>query len=123
MLSELQLRSVLTVTVTKLRTGETLIRTFPEEATLGEPAKFRDGTGVWLLQNESLVRLRTQKEGAMMLTFAFARTDKGLSCKLTAPFAREVGVGTLASESALSTSRVEILSVKDMSSNCSVSRP
>ena len=123
MLSESQLTVVHTVTVTKLRTGETLTRTFSEKATLERPGKFRDGTAVWLLQGESLVRLRTQKEGAVMLTFAFARTDKGLSCKLTAPFAREVGVGALVSESALGTSRVEILNVKEMSSNCSVSRP
>lgn len=118
-----KVRSVSTVTVTKLKTGETSTRSFPSDGVLGKPEKFRDGSAVWVFQDESLVRLRTQQEGGLLIRIAFARTEEGLSCKLTSSFAREEGVGKLSSASGVGTAHVVILSVKEVSSSCRIVRP
>lgn len=119
-LPEGRIRTSLTVTVHRLRSGETSSRSFTSDAKLNQPSKFRDGMHVWVLDKDNLVMLRTMQEGARIVTFAFARTDKGLSCKLTAPFAREVGGGGLGSGSAIGTAHAQILSVKEVSSSCGI---
>ena len=60
----------------------------------------------------------------MVYVCACIGTGQGCcQCELTAPFLDEVGVGARRWESAPGASRVETLNVKEISSNCSVSRP
>ena len=114
-----------TVTITQEIRGKTekRARTWTSNATLGQPYTYRDGQRVWIFENNALTSLRTKAEGGAKLAIAFSRAGDSVSCKVDRKFAREVGVDLIVSESSISGNRVEILSAKEVSNSCSVSKP
>jgi hypothetical protein len=94
--------------------------------TLGKPRAVSDlggGDAVWVFTNGTLNYLRTYRgAGGYKRTFTFARRAGGLTCTVRTAFARESGVGDIELESPVSGSRVEILSSKQVSSSCRVSK-
>jgi hypothetical protein len=80
------------------------------------------GHGVWLFENGTLTNLRTYQGGALKRTITFAQGSNGLSCRATESMAREDGVTCLilaGSDGRPS----QILSFKQISSTCRVTKP
>jgi hypothetical protein len=90
---------------------------------IGVPKKASDGTGdiVWIVQGNSLIRLRTLESGGHLFKVEFAKSAGGLTCKVDAPFAREVGGGLVKDQGALG-SKIEILNIRQTGSSCKVTR-
>jgi hypothetical protein len=90
---------------------------------IGVPKKASDGSGdlVWLLQGSSLVRLRTLESGGNLFKIEFTKTPGGLTCKVDAPFAREVGGGLVKDTAALG-GKMEFLNIRQTGSTCKVTR-
>jgi len=80
------------------------------------------GHGVWIFEDAKLTFLRTYKGGAMKRTIAFARGADGLTCNYNETFVREVGVGGIVLESAIDGVPTTILSAKQISSTCRVTK-
>lgn len=113
-----------TITIHRIKRGDSDTRTHNGSTKLGIPHKFRDGNAVWVLENNALTLLRTLSEGAAMWRFALKRNDKGMSCEVEKPFARENGVGGLQTTSTNFGARnVKFLSVKQESATCKVKPP
>jgi hypothetical protein len=93
--------------------------------TLGKPRPVSDlggGHAVWAFTNGTLNYLRTYKgAGGYKRTFTFSRGASGIACTIRTAFARETGVGRIDMESPFG-DRVEILSSKQVSSSCRVSK-
>jgi len=93
--------------------------------TLGKPRTVFDlggGDAVWAFTNGTLNYLRTYRgAGGYKRTFTFTRAGGGLNCSVRTAFARETGVGRIDLESPFG-GRVEILSSKQVSSSCRVSK-
>jgi hypothetical protein len=93
--------------------------------TLGKPRAVSDlggGDAVWVFTNGTLNYLRTYKgAGGYKRTFTFTRAGGGINCSIRTAFARENGVGRIDLESPFGV-RVEILSSKQVSSTCRVSK-
>jgi hypothetical protein len=93
---------------------------------LGKPRAVSDlggGDAVWVFTNGTLNYLRTYRgAGGYKRTFTFARTGAGLTCRVRTAFAREDGVGRIDFEAPVGNGRVEILSSKQISSSCRVSK-
>jgi hypothetical protein len=93
--------------------------------TLGKPRPVSDlggGHAVWAFTNGTLNYLRTYRAaGGYKRTFSFTRSGAGLTCTIRTAFAREDGVGNIDFESPMG-GRVEILSSKQVSSSCRVSK-
>jgi len=70
---------------------------------VGVPKKAADGSGdiVWLIQGNSLIRLRTFESGGNLFKIEFTKTPTGLTCSAEANFAREVGGGLVKVTAAL----------------------
>jgi hypothetical protein len=96
-------------------------RTVDNEYTLNKVATRATGGVVWAFVDGNLTRLSTRSEGARRMTFAFRRTPKGIVCKFDAPYVREDGVGTLKGK-AMAGGATEFLSVKQVSSTCTVGK-
>ena len=80
------------------------------------------GQAVWVFTNGTLTYLRTYRAaGGYKRTFTFTRSGGGLACTIRTAFAREDGVGNIDFESPFG-GRLEILSSKQVSSNCRVSK-
>lgn len=110
-------------TNTRLQAGHAAkSRTWTASAKLGEPHPFRDGHAIWVFENNTLVRLRTMDQGGVKVIFRFSRNTDGLSCGFEINNASEVGVGKLTTGSSISGKMVEILSEKQLSTECQVSK-
>ena len=90
------------------------------------PEKVPDGTAVWLLQKDELIRLITTNVGGWKLTIHLSKaTDGGWSCKATYERFQEVGKGhnrNLGVERGAQGQVIEILSASQIRSNCTVDR-
>lgn len=89
---------------------------------VGTPAQARGGNFLWLLDKNELVLLRTLDVGGFKLSIAFSKSDKGLTCKANAPYLKETGSGAGKTDSAFG-GKVRIISMQQVSSACSVSKP
>lgn len=96
-----------------------LSRTFSGK--IGTPAQAASGNYLWLLEKNELILLRTLEVGGFKLTLAFSKSDKGMNCKVTAPYLKEAGAGAGKTDSAFG-GKVRIVSMHQMSSTCSVSK-
>ena len=113
-------RTVAAETPKGTKTG-TLSRS--DSGTIGTPQKVSDGTGsvVWVLQGNSLVRMRTLQSGAHMHKISLTRSGSGWGCASDLPFLREVGGGNIKDRGALST-EIEILDIKQTGSSCLIAK-
>ena len=112
-----------TFTFTFNRPGrQTVTRSWSGNVVLGVPYAFRDGQRVWIFENDALISLRTLDEGGSKLVIRAARTAEGFTCQAALDYAREIGVGKITSNNSISGKRVDILSEKQLSSDCRVSR-
>jgi hypothetical protein len=80
------------------------------------------GEGVHLFKDGVLTFIRTYKAGAFKRIIAFSRTPDGLSCTIEENYAREDGVGEIAMNSAIDGGPVVLLSYKQISSTCHISK-
>jgi len=87
-----------------------------------EAAQLGGGHMVWVFEDQTLTNLRVYKGGAFKRTFAFARSGNGLSCSATETLARETGVKGVELESSVDDAPIVILSAKQTSSTCKVSK-
>lgn len=117
-----KLRLSVTITNTRQMTGQTDTRSWSAETKLDTPFAFRDGMSVAIFDNGGLTLLRTQEQGGLKTSFEFTRTSSGFACRFNHGFARENGVGGLSSTSALGTARAVILSAKEVSNSCKISK-
>jgi hypothetical protein len=97
-------------------------KTYSAEFVLGKPRNFRDGQAVWVFVDGELRRLRTLDTGGQVVVFSFAHAGDGLSCKVAMPFAREDGGGSLRTTSTNRSGASEILSSKELSTECRITR-
>jgi hypothetical protein len=88
---------------------------------IGMPAQGGAGNFLWLLDKNELVLLRTLDIGGFKTTIAFSKTDKGMTCKVTAPYLKESGAGAGKTDSAAG-GKVRIIAMQQVSSTCSVSK-
>ena len=95
---------------------------FKGKFTLNKPRKGTFGEIIWLFDEGKLVRLQTFESGGRRVTLTFKRTPTGLACAIDAPFAREEGAGNLQTTAAVGGGKVELLSMKQASTNCQVEK-
>ena len=82
------------------------------------------GIGVWLFSDGTLTSLRTFKvAGAFKRDISFSRTAEGFVCTANEAFAREKGSGPVVFNSPVDDVPVTIVSWKQLSSTCRVSKP
>ena len=117
------------VQVTQTRNVEAITPVGPKHNSLkrsfagkvGTPGQSSAGSFLWLLDKNELVLLRTMEVGGFKVTFAFTKTDKGITCKANGPYLKEAGAGAGKTESAAG-GKVRILSMQQVSSSCSMSK-
>jgi len=80
------------------------------------------GHGVWTFDSGTLTFLRIFKGGALKRTMAFARTAEGLTCQANENLVREEGVKGVVTESPFDGVPIVILSAKQISSTCRVTK-
>lgn len=90
---------------------------------MGETNSSGGGTTIWKFRDGTLTFLRTFKEGALKRTIVFVRSAEGLTCTANLSLARENGVGSLSMNSAIDDVPLKIISAKQMSSTCRVTKP
>jgi hypothetical protein len=93
--------------------------------TLDEPRQLRNrggGEGLWRFADGTLTFLRTLQAGAFRVSFALDRAGDRLTCKAEAAFARENGRGPIRFESPYTGDEITVVSGKQVSSSCKVSR-
>lgn len=89
---------------------------------LNKPRKGRGGEVIWIFDDGKLVRLQTFETGGRRVTIAFKRSPAGLTCSIDAPFAKEEGADTIQNQAALGNFKVQLLSVKQGKTQCSVAK-
>jgi hypothetical protein len=92
--------------------------------TLGRARETKGGISghvVWLLSGNTLTMLRTYQIGGKNTTITFGAGAQ--SCSVRSPFMREIGAGsTIRREPVAGAGTVEIISAKQTSSSCQVTR-
>lgn len=117
-------RYTLTITIHRIRKGDSDTRSHSATATLGHPHRFRDGPAVWMFEDGSLNLLRVQNEGGMLWKLNLAKSADTVTCLASKAFAREDGIGGLATTSTnFGKQRVEFLASKVVASSCRVIKP
>jgi hypothetical protein len=92
---------------------------------IGTPLQASDKSGniLWVLDGNTLTRLRTFEVGGNLLKISFSKSASGLKCSVSAPFASEVGAGNTRDTSAMpGGGKVEILNVRQTRSSCRVTK-
>lgn len=89
-----------------------------------EPRNLDGGQAVWVFEDGALSTLRTfGNAGGFKRTISFERDGAGaFTCKIKAAHLREEGVGRVATRSPVDNAPVTILSSKQASSSCKVSK-
>jgi hypothetical protein len=87
-----------------------------------EVASRGGGEAVWTFADGTLTFVRTFPSGAYRANFAFSHGPSGLTCSVTAGFAREDGKGEIRLQSPFGGGEVTILSSKQLPSTCKVSK-
>ena len=97
-------------------------RTHKMNARIGKPGDSpAGGQGLWLIDGDKLVLLRTFDTGGFKAEIEFKRTGAAMTCIYRAPFVREEGKAGIRRESVIG-GPVTILSATQTSSDCKVSR-
>jgi hypothetical protein len=92
-------------------------------AELNKPTRWQHGELIFVFENDSLIRLQTFQKGGRKITVSFKRAPSGLTCAVDAPFSKEEGAGRgIDTQSQTTRQRIEILSVKTISSSCRVTK-
>jgi len=118
------IRYTLTITIHRIQKGDSDTRSHSAKATLGQPHRFRDGQAVWVFEDGSLNLLRVQNEGGTLWKLILAKSADAVTCQASRAFAREDGVGGLATTSTnFGKKRVEFLGSKVVASSCRVTKP
>lgn len=87
--------------------------------TPGEPAA--GGEGLWLIDGDKLVLLRTFEAGGFKAEIEFKGSGAGMTCTYRAPFVREEGKAGIRRDGVIG-GQVTILSATQTSSECRVTR-
>jgi hypothetical protein len=90
--------------------------------TIGKPGLFKGMQSLWLLQDNSLLRLIAYSTGGSRTIFTFYPTEGGLKCSVERANALEVGKGNSRLPSMADGYPIEILSTRQVSSNCRATR-
>ena len=78
---------------------------------------------LWVLEDDTLTSLKVFEVGAVVMKIKSDKIDANLKCSVSAPIAREVGAGATTDTSAMKGGgKVEVLSAKQISSSCRVSK-
>jgi hypothetical protein len=91
-------------------------------AKLDEPWYTENGQAVWQFKDGELTFVRSYKEGAVRTIIALKQDLKNLTCSATSSYARERGKGDLVLNSPIDGVPVTILSWKQVSSSCQITR-
>jgi hypothetical protein len=91
-------------------------------AKLDEPWYTENGQAVWQFKDNELVFVRSYKEGAVRTIIALKQEKQNLTCAATSSYARERGKGGLVLNSPIDGVPVTILSWKQVSSSCQITR-
>ena len=114
-----------TVTGEQRTGGRVASRTQSYSAIIGRPDLRPDQAGtravVWTLEGNTLTLLRVFDVGGRVMKFTLTRSGSSLSCTIRGSNAREVGAGHTKAKSAFG-DQVEILSMRQTSSDCRVSK-
>ncbi len=98
-------------------------RAIPMMARIGQPGSARaGGEGLWLIDGDKLVVLRTFEAGGFKGEITFKGAGEDLTCTYRAPFVREEGKANIRSENSVVGGPVTILSATQTASDCRVSR-
>jgi len=89
--------------------------------TIGVPREAGKEATLWLLDGNTLVLLRVFEVGGVAMRIALTQKGSDLSCSATAPMARETGAGNTRTQAAVG-GKVEMLSIRQTSSSCRVSK-
>ena len=96
------------------------------KGTIGKPGEYAEGHSVWILAGSALTRLSTTDTGAFRTTITFAKVGERWTCKAANVMAREVGKGDTRQKGVASGAQgtnIEIVSLKQLSSSCTVTGP
>jgi hypothetical protein len=97
-------------------------RSHKMQARIGTPGQSpAGGEGLWLIDGDKLVLLRTFDAGGFKAEIEFKGSGTAMSCTYRAPFVREEGKGNIQRD-AIVGGQVTILSATQTSSDCRVSR-
>jgi hypothetical protein len=101
-----------------------VVRQESGSATINKPKQIQSlGRGdVWIFENGTLTLLRTYRSGAYKMEIVFTRGPTGISCKARAPWARENGTGSIEMASAGDGQNFEVISARQISSSCRVTK-
>jgi hypothetical protein len=103
-----------------------VVRQESGSATIGQPKQIRSlgggGDAIWIFENGTLTLLRTFRSGAYKMEIVFARGATGISCKMRAPYVRENGTGSIEMASAGNGQNFEVISERQVSSSCRVTK-
>lgn len=91
-------------------------------AKLDEPWYTENGQAVWQFKDGELTFVRTYKDGAIRTIIALKQDRQNLTCAANVTYARERGKGGLVLNSPIDGVPVTILSWKQVSSSCQISR-
>jgi hypothetical protein len=91
-------------------------------AKLDEPWYTENGQAVWQFTDGELTFVRSYKEGAVRTIIALKQDGQNLTCRATSTYARERGKGGLVLNSPIDGVPVTILSWKQVSSSCQITR-
>jgi hypothetical protein len=95
-------------------------------ATISKPKQIQSlgggGDAIWIFENGTLTLLRTYRFGAYKMEIVFTRGPTGISCKARAPWARENGTGSIEMASAGNGQNFEVISARQISSSCRVTK-
>lgn len=81
------------------------------------------GQAAWYFEHGTLTSLRTFGDaGGFKRTISFSRNAKGLNCTASASYFHEDGIGRIATRSVIDNAPLTILSAKQVSSTCKVSK-
>jgi hypothetical protein len=81
------------------------------------------GHGLWIFKDGILTTLRIYDQGgAFKRDIAFTRAGKGFACKVTEGYAREGGTGSVTFNSPINGKRVTVVSARQTSSSCKVTK-
>jgi hypothetical protein len=80
------------------------------------------GEAVWVFENGTLTLLRTYRSGGYKTEIVFTRGATGIVCKVRAPFARENGTGSIEMTSAVNGQSWQVISARQISSSCCVTK-
>jgi hypothetical protein len=91
-------------------------------AKLDDPWYTENGQAVWQFKDGELTFVRTYTDGAVRTIIALKQDGQNLTCAATSAYARERGKGGLVLNSPIDGVPVTILSWKQVSSSCQVTR-